>query len=69
MKYCLIPIAELTQAMINRSTSNISTQIRQITISEISYYIVEFAETTASTFDNYQWLSLNEIKTIIEANI
>jgi len=66
--YCLVPIADLTQAMINRSSSSCCSTMPQITIDSVVYYIVEFVQTTANTYDLYRWYSDIEIRSLIEAN-
>lgn len=68
MCYCLVPLLQLTQAMINRSTSCETCEIPTITINAIDYYIIKFEETTASTFDNYRWYTQSQMQEIIGAN-
>lgn len=69
MYYCLVPTNELTQAMINRSNSITSSDMPIIVINSINYYVVEFEETTATTYDSYRWYTQTEMQKLIEENV
>lgn len=55
--------------MINRSNSITSSDMPIIVINSVNYYVVEFEETTATTYDNYRWYTQTEMQKLIEENV
>lgn len=68
--YTLIPTADVTIPMLNRSVHEAWDGARIITDNGVSYYVVKFLEETARlhpTFDNYEWYTWEQIQEKLNA--
>jgi len=71
--YMMVPIADLTIAMTNRSTSPVSSEMAKYkkNSDDSEYYLVEVTENSLNAvtiFDIYQWCLLDAIKTELATN-